>query len=258
MCDVKWMAHRVAVMAAEQHIDILDVTFAKLEPEQALSEIERLMDSAAPSFVVHANAHTLNLAAADSSFKEVLGRADLILNDGKGVMLASRLLGDMFPADLNGNFFSPLLLQRAAERGWSVFFFGARPGVVERGAEAITARFPGLNVAGVQHGYLAPGEEDGLNARIRASGADVVLVGLGNPLQERWLDRNLEHTGARLGIGVGAFFDFQAGKMRRAPPWMNRVGLEWLYRLCREPRRMWKRYVLGNPLFLMRLLRSRW
>ncbi|MGH2820556.1 MAG: WecB/TagA/CpsF family glycosyltransferase, partial [Actinomycetota bacterium] len=206
-------------MTTSLRSNILGVPLARLDPQGALSEIERLYDSPEPCIVVHANAHTLNLAATDPSYKPVLARADLILNDGKGVMLASRLLGEGFPADLNGNYFGPLLLQRAADRGWSVFLFGARPGVVDQAARTMTGRCPRLKIVGIHHGYVAADEEESLNERIRASGAQLLLVALGNPLQERWLDRNLVRTGARLGVGVGAFFDFQAGAMKRAPDW---------------------------------------
>lgn len=237
-------------------IEVLGVPIACLTPEAALAEIERLYDSEHPAFVAHVNAHTLNLATEDPGFHEVLRRADLVLNDGKGVMLAARLRGTRFPADLNGNFFSPLVLGRAAERGWPVFFFGASPGVAKRAAERLKERLPGLEVAGVRDGFFAPGGEGEVAREIREAGAGLLLVGLGNPLQERWIHRHLEQTGARVGVGVGAFFDFQAGVVPRAPGLLNRLGLEWVYRLTREPRRMWRRYLVGNPLFLARVARA--
>jgi exopolysaccharide biosynthesis WecB/TagA/CpsF family protein len=172
-------------------------------------------------------------------------------------MLAARLLGDRFPADLNGNFFTPLLLRRAAERDWPVYLLGAKPGVAAAAADALAGSIPGLHVCGVHDGYFSGADLDGVIAGIRDSGAQVLLVALGNPAQERWLDAHLEKTGARIGIGVGAFFDFQTGTIPRAPAWMNRLGLEWVHRLILEPRRMWRRYLLGNPLFLVRVLRSR-
>lgn len=238
-------------------IEVLGVPIACLTPEGALGEIERLYESEHPAFVAHVNVHTLNLASGDPGFHEVLRKADLVLNDGKGVMLAARLQGHRFPADLNGNFFSPLVLGRAAEQGWPVFFFGARPGVAERAAERLKQRFPSLRVAGVRDGFLAPGGESEVAREILESGAGVVMVGLGNPLQERWIECYLGQTGARLGIGVGAFFDFQAETLPRAPALLNRLGLEWAYRLAREPRRMWRRYLVGNPLFLARIARAR-
>lgn len=238
-------------------IDILGVPFARLTPEGALDEIERLHNSERPAFVAHANVFTLNSAVGDPGYGDVLRRADLVLNDGKGIMLAARILGDSFPADLNGNFFTPLLLRRAAGRGWPVYFLGGKAGVAAQAAEQLIQKIPGLDVRGARDGFFSPTELDGVIQQIRDSSAHVLLVALGNPGQERWLDDHLAKTGARIGVGVGAFFDFQTGTVQRAPKWMNRLGLEWVHRLVLEPRRMWRRYLVGNPLFVMRILRAR-
>ncbi|MBA3430851.1 MAG: WecB/TagA/CpsF family glycosyltransferase [Actinobacteria bacterium] len=235
-------------------IEILGVEVARSEPGAALAEIERLYDDEAPAFVAHANAHTLNLASQDASYRLVLQAANLVLNDGKGVMLAALLKGAPLSADLNGNFFSPKVLELAAARGWPVYFLGAGPGVAARAAEGLTRRIPDLRIAGVRDGFFGAEQEDEVTAEIRRSGAGLLFVGLGNPLQERWLARCLEATGARLGVGVGAFFDFQAGTVQRAPAWMNRLGIEWVHRLLLEPRRMWRRYIVGNPVFIWRVL----
>jgi exopolysaccharide biosynthesis WecB/TagA/CpsF family protein len=238
-------------------IEILGVPLVRLTANEALDEIERLAESSPPVFVAHANAYTLNSAAGDPAYGDVLRRADFVLNDGKGVMMAARLLGDRFPADLNGNFLTPLLLRRVADRGWPVYLLGARPRVAAAASDVLTAAIPRLQVAGVHDGYFTPADLDGVIAGIRDSGAEVLLVALGNPRQERWLDEHLEKTGVRIGVGVGAFFDFQTGTLQRAPAWMNRFGLEWVHRLALEPRRMWRRYLVGNPLFLARVFRSR-
>ena len=236
-------------------IEILRVPIACMTPEQGLERLERLHDREEPAFIAHTNAHTVNLAYEDPEFLGVLRRADLVLNDGKGVMIAARILGAKFPHDMNGNFFTPLVLKRCAERGWPVFFLGAGPGVAEKAAMVLEQRLPGLKVAGTRAGFFA--NDDEAIAAVTGSGAEVLLVGMGNPRQEEWIDRCLAHTGARVGIGVGAFFDFITGEVPRAPQWMNRWGLEWVHRLAQEPRRMWRRYILGNPKFLWRTLRQR-
>ncbi|MFN2489870.1 MAG: WecB/TagA/CpsF family glycosyltransferase [Actinomycetota bacterium] len=237
-------------------LQVLGVRVARLDPAAALSEIERLYEKGTPASVVHVNAHTLNLAAEDPSYRAVLKSAGLVLNDGKGIMLAARLQGYRFPADLNGNFFGPRLLELAASRGWSVFFLGAAPGIAETAARCLSDRIAGLQVVGVRDGHFGREQDAEVAEEIRATGAGLVLVARGNPLQERWLHRWLPATGARLGTGVGAFFDFQASAVQRAPGWMNRLGLEWAHRLVLEPRRMWRRYLVGNPLFLVRAARS--
>ncbi|CAN5623289.1 WecB/TagA/CpsF family glycosyltransferase [soil metagenome] len=238
-------------------IELLGVPFARLDADAAVAAVERLYESDAPGLVFHANAHTLNLAAEDPSYGDVLRSADLVLNDGKGMLVAARLQGKRLPADLNGNLIGPLLLERAALRGWPVFLFGARPGVAERAAARLGASIPGLEIAGVRHGYFSADEEAEVVRAIREAGTGLLFAGLGNPRQERWLARCLGATGARVGVGVGAFIDFQAGEVRRAPGWMNRMGLEWVQRLLLDPRRMWRRYILGNPKFIARVLIER-
>ena len=238
-------------------IEILGVPFARLDPGAALDQVERLYERELPAVVAHANVHTLNLAVEDPSYREVLRSADMVLNDGKGVMLGARLLGERFPADLNGNFFTPRVVERAARRGWPVYLLGAKPGVSTKLSEALLARHPGLRIVGSRDGYFTPDEADEVVAGIRDSGAGLLLVGMGNPHQERFLHRHFAATGARLGIGVGAYFDFQTGEVARAPVWMNRYGLEWMHRLALDPKRMWRRYLVGNPAFIGRVLRQR-
>jgi N-acetylglucosaminyldiphosphoundecaprenol N-acetyl-beta-D-mannosaminyltransferase len=233
------------------------IDFARLDAKSALDRIEAAAEQGPPVRVVHVNVHGVNLAHADPAYRGVLNCAHVILNDGKGVMMGARILGTPFPEDLNGNFFTPLLLERARDKKWPVFFFGARPGVAARAAAELERQIPGLQIVGIRDGYTPPGHEEELLQAIRDSGAALLLVGLGNPRQELWLDGYLDKTGARIGVGVGAFFDFQAGAIPRAPEWMNRMGLEWLYRLMLEPGRLWHRYVVGNPRFLLRVLKER-
>jgi exopolysaccharide biosynthesis WecB/TagA/CpsF family protein len=237
-------------------IDVLGVRFACLSPEAAISEAELLYDRPESGWIAVENVHAVNIAFSDRAHQEVLNRADLVLNDGKGLLLGARLLGRSFPADLNGNFFTPLLLARAAELNWPVYFLGAGPGIAQRAAEVQRREHPGLQIVGVHDGYF-PGRGEEVVEGIRAAGTGLLLVGLGMPIQEQWLDANLERTGARLGVTVGAFYDFQAGVVPRAPAWMNSAGLEWVYRLYREPRRLWRRYLLGNPQFVFRVLEQR-
>lgn len=239
-------------------LQVLGVTVACLDAGSALSEIERLYERKAPASVMHVNAHTLNLATEDPSYRAVLNSADLILNDGKGIMLAARLQGSRFLEDLNGNLFGPHLLQLAASNDWPVFLLGGKPGIGEAAALRLTDRIPGLRVVGVRDGYFGRGKDAEVAEEIKETGAGLILVALGNPLQERWLHCWLPATGASVGVGVGAFFDFQAGVVRRAPRWMNWLGVEWVYRLLVEPRRMWRRYIIGNPMFLIRVANEAW
>jgi len=245
----------LAPLTSGSVIEILGIPIACLDLEEAISTIEHRLLSGPPAVVAHVNAHTLNLAYSDPGYAAVLRRADLVLNDGKGVMLAAMIHGRRFPADLNGNRLAPLLLRRSAERGWRVFFLGARPGVAKQAADKLQDHIDGLNVVGTRDGFFKH-DEEAIDA-IRSTHAQLLFVGMGNPLQEQFLDRCLSQTGARVGVGVGAFFDFTVGRTPRAPGWMNRAGIEWVHRLAQEPRRLWRRYIIGNPQFLFRTLNDR-
>lgn len=238
-------------------IEVLGVPVAKLLPKDALIQIERIYSQDGSHLIAYANAHTLNLATSDPSYRDLLRSAAIVLNDGAGIAIGARVNGDRFPANLNGSDLNPLILGLAGKNGWPVFLLGAKPGVAERAGAAMKERYPALVIAGTRDGYWPPGADDQIVAEIRSSGASLVMAALGNPLQERWLADHLAATGARLGVGVGAFFDFAAGEVARAPAWMNRMGIEWVFRLLQEPKRLWRRYVVGNPLFLARVLRSR-
>ncbi len=238
-------------------IEILDIPVAALSTQDALAQIQRIYEHEGGGLVAYANAHTLNLAVTDPAYAGILRRAAIVLNDGSGIGLAARIKGRSFPANLNGSDLNPRILGLAAARGWPVYFLGARPGVAQQAAAAMTALHPALRVAGHRDGYWLPEDTSRVTETIRASGAGLLMVALGNPLQEKWLDQHLAATGARVGVGVGAFFDFAAGAVVRAPKWMNRWGIEWVFRLMQEPRRLWRRYVVGNPLFLARVLRAR-
>ena len=244
-------------VSAQPTIDILGLDYARMSASEALDEAERLYEQEAPAWIAVENAHGVNLATSDPAHRDRLNRSNLLLNDGKGVMLGARLLGRGFPEDLNGNHFSPLLLHRAAERGWPVFFLGAAPGVAQRAADRLMTSIPGLKITGVRDGFFTPDDNPEIYEAIRDSGGGLLMVGMGNPIQEQWLDEHIDRSGARLGVTVGAFFDFQAGEVERAPSWMNRLGLEWVHRLLKEPKRMWRRYLLGNPRFIFNVLRSR-
>ncbi|MFN2594231.1 MAG: WecB/TagA/CpsF family glycosyltransferase [Actinomycetota bacterium] len=249
------MSYMLADFALVERIDILGIPVAKLTPEQARAEVVRLHQDEHPALCVYVNAHSINLAQRDAEYRRSLLDADLVLGDGAGIAIAARAQGDRFPANLNGSDFNPVILEEAAAHGWSVYFLGARPGVAERAAAALKVRIPDLTVVGTNDGYFT--DDDAVVQDVQRSGASVVMVAMGNPRQELWLKDHLGGSGARLGVGVGAFFDFSAGEVSRAPEWMNRIGIEWIYRLAQEPKRMWRRYILGNPLFLGRILVAR-
>ena len=202
--------------------------------------------------VAFLNAHCGNVAAHDPAYAAALASADLVLPDGIGVELAARMQGQSFSANLNGTDLVPALLHEAALRGLSVFLFGAAPGVAEAAAAALTRRMPDLRIAGTRDGYEGARDSAAAIAAINASGADLLIVALGVPAQDLWLAEHGGRLAPRLTLGVGALIDFLAGRQRRAPALVRRVRAEWVWRLAMEPRRMARRYLAGNPVFLAR------
>ncbi len=221
------------------------------------SIVERLGATGEPCQMCFVNAHCGNVACVDATYAAILRQAERVFADGIGVKLAGKLHGVEIVDNVNGTDLLPPLLAALEGTGHGVYFLGAKPGVVDGLVEWVRRTYPGVRVAGSHHGYFTRDEESQVIDEIRASGATLLLVAMGVPTQEKWLEANLGRSGARVGIGVGALFDFYSGTVPRAPLWMRRVGLEWLFRLGLEPKRMWRRYVVGNPLFLWRALRNR-
>lgn len=234
-------------------VRVLDVPFADLAFDEAVAWVEAHRAGPVTAHLVLANAHTLNLAARDGAYRAVLQRAALVLRDGVGVELASRFAGRHLRHNFVGTDFVPALLGALAAPV-RVFLYGGRPGVAERAGRALGVRCPAVRVVGATDGF-AP--DPGLAARIAGRAPDVLLVALGNPLQERWIDAHAARLGGGVAVGVGALLDYLAGDVPRAPRWLRDLRSEWLYRLACEPRRLWRRYVLGNPAFVWRVLARR-
>ena len=203
-----------------------------------------------PRVMYFANAHTCNVAWSDPDFRAILGRADLVLNDGIGLEIYARLAGVRFNQNFNGTDLLPrLFAETTPEKELRVFLYGAEKGRAEKAAKKIEERFPNVRIVGTLDGF-ARGES--VLEAINEACADVLLVGMGNPIQERWIDENRDLLDVGIVAGVGALIDFLSGEVVRAPSWMRSLRCEWLYRLAREPKRLFKRYVMGNPAFLAR------
>lgn len=237
-------------------LDILGIPVLAATTRDAVRLIDRRCAAGEPLGVAFLNAHGSNLAARDARFAGAL-LGMLVLNDGVGVDIAARVLaGRGFPENLNGTDFLPAFLAGTA-REHRIFLLGGRPGVAERAAAAIVAHHPRHRVVGTRHGYFDAADMQAAVEAIRAGGATLLLVAMGNPAQELWIARHLAASGVQLAFGVGALFDFLAGEVARAPAFVRRTRLEWAWRLMLEPKRLFRRYVLGNPLFLMRVMRKR-
>jgi exopolysaccharide biosynthesis WecB/TagA/CpsF family protein len=196
-----------------------------------------------------ANAHTLNLTWNNPRFRQVLRRADVVLNDGIGLEIYALIAGETFAENFIGTDLIPRLFESAdPDTPLRVFLYGAKPARAEAAARSIRDRFPNVRVVGTIDGYT----RDGVIEAINAVSPDLLLVGMGNPLQEVWIDENRTKIDVGVAVGVGALIDVLSGEVARAPYLMRRLRAEWLFRLALEPKRMFRRYVFGNPAFLWR------
>ncbi len=206
--------------------------------------------------VFFVNAHTLNLAWADPEYRRALCSSEWVFGDGTGVRWAVRFLyGDRLRDNVNGTDLVPALLGR--DLGLRSYLLGGSPAAIERAATQARTDFPGWHLVGHHHGYLEIGGSDSVVEKINASRPHLLLVGMGNPRQEFWIRAQRARLAVPLCLGVGGLFDYWAGDLVRAPAWLRRIGFEWLHLLLAQPRKF-RRYVLGNPLFLLRLLGEKW
>jgi N-acetylglucosaminyldiphosphoundecaprenol N-acetyl-beta-D-mannosaminyltransferase len=236
-------------------VEIDHVTLA-----EAIDSIESLVDAGEGGSVFTPNVDHLVLAEVNPRLREAYARTSLSLVDGMPVLWASRLLGDPLPERVSGSDLVLPLMQRAGARGLKVYLLGGQPGAAVEAAEILKVQY-GVRVVGTEDGMILPDqpeapEQKAVLERIRAAHPDLLLVGLGTPKQEIWIAQNARHFGSAVAIVVGASLDFIAGKVPRAPRWMSRAGLEWSYRLAREPRRLWRRYLVRDPKFLFILARE--
>lgn len=232
-------------------LSVLGVPFTDLRFDQAVERIREMLDTPGAKQVVLANAHTLNLAHTDPGYRQVLCDAALVLRDGVGIELASLALGHRLRHNFVGTDFVPRCLEALAPQRPGILLFGARPGVAECAGRVLAARCPGVRIVGAVDGYAGAATAV---ERVRALRPDVLLVALGNPAQERWIATHRDGLECRVAIGVGALFDYLAGDVRRAPAWVLALRSEWIFRLLVEPRRLARRYLVGNPLFLWRFV----
>lgn len=198
------------------------------------------------------NAHCFNVMASDRQYAAAVQSADLRLPDGSGISMAAKMSGHKLSANLNGTDLVPALMKEAAKLGKSVFLFGGKPGTAAAASLELTRQNPRLRIVGTLDGYGQATNEDAVVDYMNACQADIVLVALGVPTQDLWLKRNAHRIHADLTMGVGACFDFLAGNVSRAPSPLRAIGGEWLWRLGLEPRRLAKRYLIGNATFLAR------
>jgi N-acetylglucosaminyldiphosphoundecaprenol N-acetyl-beta-D-mannosaminyltransferase len=241
--------------ARTPRVNVLGVGVSALNLEAATRRIVRALESQTKGYICVTGVHGVSEAQSDKAFREILNRAFLNTPDGMPMVWMGRLQG----FNEIGRVYGPDLMLRVCEisasRRFTHFFYGSAPGVGEELKSRLEKQFPGLSIVGTYSPpfrALTTDEEEQLRAKLARLRPDIVWVGLSTPKQEKFMAEHWDKLDATLFIGVGAAFDFHSGRVRQAPRWMQRCGLEWLFRLGCEPRRLWKRYLKNNPLFILR------
>lgn len=245
---------RAAVRAAGRSVNLFGLQLTDMGLEPAARWIVHRAKSAVVTDVAFLNAHCVNVAYRSPEYRRVMEGMTRIFADGIGMRIAARVAGEDLVDNVNGTDLFPVLCREAAQSGCGIYLFGARDGIAAAAAERLTAQTPGLKISGTHHGYVQGGDaERRLVDEINASGATILLVALGVPSQELWIERNRARLSVPVVVGVGGLFDYYSGRIPRAPLVLRKAGLEWAWRLAQEPRRLAGRYIVGNAVFLARL-----
>lgn len=238
-------------------IEIMGFRFCDLSLQDAATAI--ILDAIEnnPRAVFFVNAHCVNVATTDQEYRSILRATPVLFADGAGIALAARIWGDKLRNNINGTDLLPILCHQAARDNVPIALLGSKPGVADACARELQKSHPDLKIVWHHHGYLSEEEESDVIDDLNASGAKILLVAKGVPLQEKWIHRFADRIDAPVLMGVGALLDFYSGSVPRAPQLLRQFRLEWLFRLALEPRRLFRRYVIGNPLFVFRVVHMR-
>lgn len=221
-----------------------------------LTELGARLDQAETVTINFLNAHCFNIAQIDAEYRRAINECTFLLNDGVGISIAGKMIGIGFEDNLNGTDLIPEILKLCVDRRLSIYLYGSEEGVAATAAENMQEKIQGLKIAGVCNGFIADAED--VIQRINTASADVVILGMGVPLQEKWVQSHAKSLrSVKLLVCGGAILDFEAGRVRRAPSLVRKLRLEWLFRLAQEPRRLFSRYTLGSLLFLRHIIALR-
>ncbi|MGO8696201.1 MAG: WecB/TagA/CpsF family glycosyltransferase [Limisphaerales bacterium] len=238
-------------------VNVLGVAVSPINMGIALERVTAALEKKKKGYVCVTGVHGVSEAQVDAGFRQILNRAFLCAPDGMPLVWVGRWHGQRQMGRVYGPDLMLAVLELSEKKGWRHFLFGGGDGTVEVLKEKLLARFPRLQIAGIHQPPFRPLtaiEQENLREEIRLARPDIMWIGLSTPKQERFMAEQLSKLEVTLMFGVGAAFDFHAGRVRQAPLWVRRSGLEWLFRLGCEPRRLWKRYLKNNPLFLFRIL----
>ncbi|NQT33537.1 MAG: WecB/TagA/CpsF family glycosyltransferase [Candidatus Omnitrophica bacterium] len=233
-----------------ERIYIQNVNIHNITSTEALEYIEHFLSGDKKKTIGYVNAHCINVARHDEDYRDVINSFDLVIPDGIGVSIAGFLKNCPVAAKLSATDFFSRCIEEFHSQGKKFFLVGAKPEIITKVCSNLREKYPEIQISGYHHGYDAESNNEEICRQINACKPDIVLVAMGAPKQEKWISNNKDKIDAKVFIGVGGLFDFIAGANKRAPIFMRKTGLEWVYRIYQEPKRMWKRYILGNPKFL--------
>jgi len=244
-------------LPAHKRCDVLGVGISAVNIPLAVATIEHWIATRQQNFVTITGVHGVMESQSDEKLKQIHNEAGMVTPDGMPMVWMNKLAGNSHVSRVYGPDFMLAVSDVSAKKGYKHFYYGGKEGVADTLKAKLTEQFPGLQVVGVYcppFRPLTPEEDAAVCKMIDDSGADIVWVGLSTPKQERWMHSHLGKHNAPVMVGVGAAFDFHAGLVSQAPKWMQKSGMEWFYRLCTEPKRLWKRYLKNNPLFIMNVM----
>jgi len=242
-------------------VRILGVRLDNVTTREALTRLDELIADGGQHQVCIPNVDCIVQAQQDREFFDIINRSALVIPDGMGVIYASRVLGTPLKENVKGRILTVHLCRQASERGRSVFLMGGEPGVPEKAAEMLVRQFPGLKICGTLSPPFGFEHDENENRiivdQLHKARPDILLVALGAPKQEKWIARYLPRTEIPVALGVGCTFDVISGRVKSPPGWMTDIGLEWLFRLTREPGRLWKRYLIRDPKFFWKVVEQK-
>ena len=238
-----------------EKIKIFDIEFDNLKTKEVLELFDSTIKKGLKKSVFYINADCLNKTFKDEEYKNTLKNSDIVLADGSGINIACNLLGKNLSENLNGTDMLPYVCELAQKEQYNIYFLGAKEGIAEKMSDELKKKYPQLNIVGVHHGFLKDSQEElSVINKINSSKTNILFVAMGAPYQEKFINKYKNQIDANLIFAVGGLFDFYSNTIKRAPVYLRETGFEWVYRMIQEPKRMWRRYILGNPLFIYRVL----
>ena len=242
------------LLSTSKRIKIMGTYIDVLTMKESLARIYEIIQERKPVQHVVVNASKIVQMKSNSRLREIVNSCQMINSDGQAVVWASKVLGKPLPERVAGIDLMINIVEMAYENDFSIYFFGARQNVVETIVKKYSEEYPGLRVAGYRNGYFSERDNKQVVKDISKSNADILFLAFSSPQKEYWLAENINKLNVPFCMGVGGSFDVVAGITQRAPVWMQKIGLEWFYRFIQEPKRMWKRYLVGNTKFIIQLV----